>query len=322
VGVYLLAVVAVAMALLFLSDRWWPATALLFAPRWIWGLPLAALVPFALAYARRLVPPLAVAGGVVLFAIMGFQVPSPRRLTGSEGRPDLRVMTYNVGGGEIHAEDIAPLLEEVGPDVAVFQECGTLFGQARRSLEERGWHVGVEYGSCLASRFPIRAVDARDPRDVWQKNGSGVIVRYEIAVPGIALNVVNLHLETVRDGLTAVMRRAFWRGADALDANIRERAWESSLGRAWTERATGPLVIMGDFNMPVESAIYRREWSAFTNAFSAAGVGSGHTKATRWHGIRIDHVLLGPGWDCMRAWVARHLGGDHRPMVADLRLRR
>ena len=116
------------------------------------------------------------------------------------------------------------------------------------------------------------------------------------------------------------MRRAPWRGAPSVNENLRLRDHESALARAWTERARGPLVITGDFNMPVESRIYQRHWSSFTNAFSAAGLGFGHTKETRWHGIRIDHVLVGEGWQCLDAFVApRHLGGDHRPMVADLR---
>jgi endonuclease/exonuclease/phosphatase (EEP) superfamily protein YafD len=133
---------------------------------------------------------------------------------------------------------------------------------------------------------------------------------------------MNVHLATVRDGLSAVMRLRPWKGADQLVANMRQRDFESSLARTFAERARGPLLITGDFNMPIESAVYQRHWSSFTNAFSVAGLGTGHTKATRWHGIRIDHVLLGPGWECLDARVGRHLGGDHRPMIADIYLRR
>jgi endonuclease/exonuclease/phosphatase (EEP) superfamily protein YafD len=35
--------------------------------------------------------------------------------------------------------------------------------------------------------------------------------------------------------------------------------------------------------------------------------------------VRIDHVLAGPGWEVLRAFVGPGLGGDHRPVVADLR---
>src|SRR5262245_26959599 len=163
-------------------------------------------------------------------------------------------------------------------------------------------------------------MDARDPKDVWEMGGSGVIVRYEIQAPWGVVNIVNVHLETVREGLAEVMHRA-WRGAPALVANIRQRDFESGLARAWTERGSPPLVVMGDFNMPIESAIYQRHWSSFTNACSEAGFGFGAARAPFWHGIRIDHVLLGSGWECLRAKVGRDLGGDHRPMVVDLKWR-
>ena len=41
VWLHLAGVFAVAGCLLFLADRWWVATALLFSPRWVFALPLA-----------------------------------------------------------------------------------------------------------------------------------------------------------------------------------------------------------------------------------------------------------------------------------------
>ncbi len=74
--------------------------------------------------------------------------------------------------------------------------------------------------------------------------------------------------------------------------------------------------------MPVESSdLPALLVPSFTNAFSEADLGLGATKETSWHGIRIDHVLLGPGWACERAWVGPSIGGDHRPLIADVRWR-
>jgi vancomycin resistance protein VanJ len=317
VWLYLLGVFAVALLLLVLSDRWWVATVILFAPRWIWALPLAVLVPWALFARRRLLLLLGLAALLVVFPVMGFELPALSALTGEDEHRDLRVMTYNVGGGHPDPADLAPLLEQIAPDVALFQECDSLLTAAQRSLQQTGWYVDIKWGSCIASRYPIRKVDVRDPRDVWEMGGSGAIVRYEIEAPGLLVNIVNVHLETVREGLAEVMHRA-WRGAPGLSANIRQRDLESGLARAWTERAEGPLVVTGDFNMPIESAIYRRHWSSFTNVFSEVGFGFGTTKQTKVHGIRIDHVLVGPGWRCLGAQVGPHLGMDHRPMVTDL----
>ena len=60
-----------------------------------------------------------------------------------------------------------------------------------------------------------------------------------------------------------------------------------------------PLIIAGDFNMPVESTIYRRLWGAYVNAFSITGYGYGWSEKAPVRGIpiavRIDHVLTGKG---------------------------
>jgi vancomycin resistance protein VanJ len=328
VWLYSLSLLGVAVLLQVWADTWWVATVILFAPRWIWALPLALLVPAALLLHRRLFLPLGATALLAVSPVMGFELPSLSSLVEDGEHRDIRVVTYNIGGGGIKLAELIDLLEELKADVAVFQECETIVVTAQ--LEAKGWYADMKWGSCIASRYPIRKVDARDPKDVWEMNGSGMISRYEIEALGRVVHVVNVHLETVRDGLEEVMRRA-WRGAPALEANMHQRAFESGLARAWAARAEGsatvepgsaslvPLLVMGDFNMPVESAIYRRFWSSFTNAFSEVGFGFGRTKETKWHGIRIDHVLLGPGWICQRAWVGPGLGGDHRPMVVDLR---
>jgi endonuclease/exonuclease/phosphatase (EEP) superfamily protein YafD len=66
----------------------------------------------------------------------------------------------------------------------------------------------------------------------------------------------------------------------------------------------------------VESAIYRRHWSSFTNAFSRCGLGLGWSKRTRFFGTRIDQILLADGFACATAEVAPDVGSDHRGVIA------
>jgi endonuclease/exonuclease/phosphatase (EEP) superfamily protein YafD len=83
-----------------------------------------------------------------------------------------------------------------------------------------------------------------------------------------------------------------------------------------------PVVVAGDFNLPVESAILRNHWRSYDNVFSRCGRGLGYTKFTSLFGIRIDHVLTSPQWTCTGARVLRSpYGGDHAPLIADLRRR-
>ena len=74
VGAYLVGMVIAAGLLWQYSDRLWPATTLLFGPRWLLALPLLGLVPLALAWDRPLILPLAAAAAVVAGPIMGMQI--------------------------------------------------------------------------------------------------------------------------------------------------------------------------------------------------------------------------------------------------------
>src|SRR4051794_32623210 len=75
---YLAGLVVVALLLDRFTDVWWPATVLAFAPRWIWGAPLLALVPAAYARERRLLVPLLAGLGVFLGPVMDLRVPARR----------------------------------------------------------------------------------------------------------------------------------------------------------------------------------------------------------------------------------------------------
>jgi endonuclease/exonuclease/phosphatase (EEP) superfamily protein YafD len=317
VWLYVLALIGVALAIQRLADEWWPATLVMFAPRWPWALPMLVLVPAALRWRRRLLWVLGAAALVWLVPVAGYVLPSPANLAGTSPPPELRVLTYNMGEGHFAPGEIVAWLDGEAPQIAVFQECAQLIEPVRKLLVEHGWRVEVQQGSCMVSRYPIRRVEARDPTAIWKMYGSGIVVRYEVETPGRVVNVVNVHLATVRQGLNAIRYRR-WGGISELESNIEQRDLESLLAHAFALQSNGPLLVAGDFNMPEESALYRRHWSDLRNAFSCAGYGFGTSKETRWHGIRIDHVLLGPGWSCLRTRVGSHLGGDHRPMVADL----
>ena len=101
---------------------------------------------------------------------------------------------------------------------------------------------------------------------------------------------------------------------------IQIRGEASRVARGWVGERSGNMILAGDFNMPVESRIYRDNWANFRNAFNEAGIGWGTTKQTRWYGIRIDHILFTSPWRCRKAWVGPAMGSDHRPMIAELAL--
>lgn len=308
VALYLLALVAVAVLIDRLGDVWWPATLMMFAPRWVWGAPLAILAPIAWRKERAAFVLLAAAVAILLFPILDLRVPL-RRL--ARQKKDLRVMTYNIGGGAIQWPALTRMIADNDVDMVVFQE-------SSGGIHIPRMNVACWIGQCLCARSPIRRTEARDRSEFAALGGSGAIVRHEVETPHGWVGVTNVHLATPRDGLAELLRRGP-KGAPALDEITRVRRLEAEAARAWALREPRPTIVMGDFNTPVESAIWRASWSTFEDAFSVAGLGFGSTKHTRWHGVRIDHVLVTGGLEVVRAWVGPGMGGDHRPLIADLR---
>src|SRR4051812_13843455 len=178
---YLAATVLVAIAMWTLGDRWWPATILVFMGRWIFLLPLAALVPAALVLRPRLLVPLALGAVVTLGPVMGARTGWRRLLAPPEGMP-LRVVTFNVEGGRVVATELPLLLEAWQADVVLFQECGQEL--ATETERMAGWHAHHAYQLCTLSRFPIASAEAMDrsaleqvKQDAARIGGAGYVVR-------------------------------------------------------------------------------------------------------------------------------------------------
>lgn len=317
-GYVAIAVIACAM-LWTLSDRWWPATAYLFGPRWVLLLPLAVLLPSAVALRPWLLAPLIAAAIIVVGPIMGLRIGWRSWLTAKDSAPALRVVTLNARGATDLPLELPFRVEHWQPDIVALQECTPALGDAVQRMP--GWHSHVGEGLCLLSRHPVREASVMAWEDLTAARqravgGSSRAAKYVIDSPHGAIRFANLHLETARKG---------FQGESGLDLsrigeNTSLRAEESRRTREWLGKEDASAVVVGDFNMPVESAIYRSDWSDFRNAFSEAGTGFGMTRDEGWIQARIDHVLTGRAWRPRRAVAVKGMGLDHRPVIADLEL--
>ena len=319
---YLAAVCLLALLLWGLGDDWWPATVLLFTGRWVFLLPLAVLLPAALVYRRVLLAPLALAALICVGPVMGARTGWRRALAHAEGT-HVRVLTFNTDGGDAVAPLLPVLLEGSQPDFVALQECGPLLADEVTHLS--GWFHHHVRQLCFLSRYPLLdslVMDRKVLEQVKQSDegigGSGDVVRYAIRMPQGTVSFTNLHLETPRKGLEGA------RSGSLSPARLREntelRRIESDLAVRWVRAGTGPAIVAGDFNTPVESRIFQRSWGDFTDAFSRAGFGFGMTKLNGWIRVRIDHVLTGPGWYADHAELGPNLGSDHLPLIVDLTL--
>jgi endonuclease/exonuclease/phosphatase family metal-dependent hydrolase len=321
-GSHILALVAVA-ATLRLEGRYWLGTVLAFAPAWVYLVPtgllfgLFAIRCWHLSRRARVgeAGALVVAVGIWLFGIAGLTVSWPSSSSDDDGAR-VRLMTYNLGGmPRIGIPSLVTLMQDHRVDIGVFQECNP--GPEGRSFFD-GYTLHQEFGLCYLSRIVPKDIVVRDPSDYWAQAGSGVMSRYDVETELGPVSIVNAHLETPRAGLEAMVHERL-RGIETLHAVNRQRQVEAAELARWSNPARSNLVIAGDLNMPAYSALIRENFSGLVNAYSESGVGFGDTKLTKWHSVRIDHVLFNARYQAAAADVVDGIGGDHRPLIVSLR---
>jgi vancomycin resistance protein VanJ len=309
------------LLLYFAGDRWWFATFLLFGPRWLYGIPLVILVPWAIKVDFRLLGALAIGIIILTIPIMGLCLPWQRCV--STLRPTLRILTCNIDRDSFDPERFELLMQDNLPDVVLIQECPESFPEKVASLKSWKW---VREGELLiASRYPMKGksfTTSQFPPTPWPPI---IGLHCLVEAPEGDVEICNIHLTTPREGLAELLDR--WTiispgRSNNLTISIANRSSESEAVQAWVESIPNPKIIAGDFNMPTDSVIFRRDWDAYINAYSRAGFGFGYSKLTPVggfkYGLRIDHVLMSSEFRPYRAFLGSDIGSDHLPMIADL----
>lgn len=305
------------------GERWWPTSLVLFGPTWLLHGALASAGVAWLAFHRGIVLGvcLAVSELVLLMLVLGYQPPWPSASPGSVTAP-VRLVTWNAGGHILNYADVVRLFADHRADVVVLQECSGL-PKDTRPPELANLHTHECLGMCMLSRLPVTQVEERDRKDVWEAAGSGAIVRYTFAGNDGPFTLTNVHLETPREGFEGLIHESFAEGVATLRAKNTQRYIEARLALEWTQREPAlPRLVAGDFNTPPQSDLLRDTWRGFANCFGATEHGFGHTKETRWLGVRIDHVLASNEWSCVSTQLLTGFDSDHHPVLAVVGSRR
>ena len=203
----------------------------------------------------------------------------------------------------------------VMPDVVALQEWWPPYEKA--VFWQQDWHIRTTTeGLCIASRFPIRNVESLSSHDLGAPGG---LLRCVLDTPDGPIEFVNVHLATPRPGFEAILHRE--RGCFTKMADNTALRWQfSERATAWIGEPKPGTLVVGDFNLPADSPIFRLCWFGWEDGFSRSGFGLGHTKFTRWFGARIDHILTGPGSRVRQCRVGPDVGSDHRAVLAELDL--
>lgn len=308
-----------ALVLHVLGDRAWWTVALLYGPRWALVLPGLAVIPWLVAQPRRAAAPAVLALAIALFGVLGWCVGLAR--AAPAGGVPFRVLELNANGGDPPiAGRIVAEIEAARPDVVAIPECNGPLARVLATLPD--YHLRTGDYSCALSLGDFLEWSPRDQTEAFRYGGSGSVIRALVNTPAGVIRLGVVHPATPRSVLDTYypLSQIPQRGPATL-ANMAMRDRESREALAWVLAGPDrPTIIAGDFNMPVESAIFRRYWGPFRNAFSRSGWGPGHTKETRLWGVRIDHVLVSGEIGTTASWVSHDVGSDHLPLIADLRL--
>lgn len=294
----------------------------MFAPRWVAALPLLVLLPLAAWRSRFSLIPLLLGALVVFGPLLGFNLPLGS--SAATGGATLRVITCNVEGGKCDPDALIALIRDASADVVALQE----FPADLKLSLPPGWQMVQERGLVVLSRFPLQrgiTTLVSNPPNPWP---STCLFHCVVKAPGGALNFCSLQLPTPRFDLLPLLDRHTLinparKGQLLAGTAYRRRA--SQEVRASLAVLSGPTIIAGDFNMPVESSIYRQVWNGYGNAFSRSGFGYGWTQRAKSRklttiGIRIDHILTSPGLEVRTCTVGPDVGSDHLPLIADVEL--
>jgi hypothetical protein len=224
-------------------------------------------------------------------------------------------MTCNVNVQSLDESQLAQLVSDSKPDVILLQEWPCSRGRLPRL--DGSWNFQHDRDSELlvASRFPI--VKSEDFGDENWADWGGSAVRYDIDAPGGMMHVFNLHLASPHLPFQAVIEGKP-SGAAKLKMHLAVRSEQSQRLSEIIARTGGAALVAGDFNTLCQGSIYHTSWSRFTDAFSTAGLGLGHTYFADGAAVCIDHIMMGADWKCRRCWVGKSVGSPHRPVIADL----
>lgn len=298
----------------WVGSSWSGVTLLLFAPRWIFLGPIAALI--VASGVGRHFRHWALQGAILLVVagpLMNLNLPLWTLWESAPAGRTVRVISFNMGQYPMDVDAFTRWADAARADVIFIQE-GLRKDPKLVAYFEKGWYLN--HPRSIASRFPIvEELDSLAEAYDREERYSSAVDRVNVKTPeGRELCLVTIHLPTLRRGFERAMQ------GDFSGLSLHNDWWGREISRALTliaEDADRPMILGGDFNMPPDDATMAALRTSFRFAFEDAGWGYGYTRPAVLPWVRIDHLLASPEWSARRCRVGPDLGSDHLPIVAE-----
>ncbi len=262
---------------------------------------------------------------IALQAIAALAVCQPQ--LGAQAGVPLRVMTFNIHGGQEGLTNVAATIREAAPDIVGLQEVDVHWADRSSFVDEadslaRACGMQVRFG-------PIYELPALSPGAPAREFGVAILSRRPIVrsenheitrlstqadlppqiMPGflqVTLDVGGSHVDVFDTHLD--YRR---------DPAVRQTQVAEMLGIIG--KVGGPAILVGDMNASPEAGELAPLFQTLTDAWTA-GSGPGFTYPASAPAERIDYVLFTGGIRVRSARVVATQASDHRPLVADLEI--
>lgn len=290
-----------------------------FEPFLLLPLPLF-LVAALVARSRAAVAMLGIA--ILPFALYYLPLFLPR-LPARDPDHTVTVMTHNILAVNRDPDRLADSILAADADIVALQE---LIGSHSTRLAPRlsaAYPYRVIYpnqGLGLYSRYPLR-----DAQLLTLAAEGSYAIRAVADLPGGPVTVFNAHPRNPRIDWTPGAGSILY--VANFDPSRRDRAVAALVDAL--DRVPGPVIVLGDLNLPDRSGAYRQLTARLDDAHREAGWGLGYTfpEGLVWGRfwvpfpfLRIDYVLHSPDIRALDIQRGTPSGSDHLPVVARLGL--
>ncbi|MBN2305515.1 MAG: endonuclease/exonuclease/phosphatase family protein [Anaerolineae bacterium] len=308
------------LARVTVGERW---NVIAFANNFVpwWALGCLVLAGIGLISRRRWVLIAVQLPGLIAFVVLYGGLLLPRGSAASAGDgPRLTVATYNTLSSTSDPARVVNVIAGLDADIVGLQELGPVHtdriaDELAEQYPYQSLHPALPvHGVGLLSRYPILEATAFEPVP-----GAMLHMRAVLDVDGVRLTVYVAHPPPPKQAFSPLTYNAEYR--DRQIAILRDD---------YLTHDTGPVIVMGDFNMTDQSDAYRALDRLLDDAYREAGRGLGFTFPGSIKSalvvmpplLRIDYVWYNTYFVAVDAWKVNDSGtSDHYPVAAILTLK-
>ena len=193
------------------------------------------------------------------------------------------------------------------------------------------WSYGTSYEGCaIFSKYPL----ADTGKIVYPNLISGESVAYaDVVINDEKVRFFSTHLlsmslfnseEVKREGIFINRQRLVKNGRSRISLLKRYDSIHSRQAELFANviaRSPYPVIAAGDFNSVPTSYVYHTIKGKLHDAFLRKGFGFGQTYIALSPTLRIDYILVEPGFKVIQATTPSYSASDHFPVVADINIR-